>query len=69
LFAIFISLIFFPGSAPHVEFAKELMDSDDPSVKMLRSFQDRLNRRIDKVQTIFSIFLPVFYFKSTVKPV
>ncbi|KAK7091540.1 protein phosphatase 1 regulatory subunit 12A-like [Littorina saxatilis] len=40
-----------PGSAPHVELATDGMDdnaSRDPSIQLLRSFQDRLNRRIEK---------------------
>lgn len=37
-----------PGSAPHVELACDSMDTSDRSIQLLRSFQDRLNRRIEK---------------------
>ncbi|KAK7464566.1 hypothetical protein BaRGS_00037876 [Batillaria attramentaria] len=40
-----------PGSAPHVELASDNMGDipgNDRSIQLLRSFQDRLNRRIEK---------------------
>lgn len=38
-----------PGSAPHVELASDsLGESNDRSIQLLRSFQERLNKRIEK---------------------
>lgn len=40
-----------PGAGPHVELATDSLGenaSKDPSIMLLRSFQERLNRRIDK---------------------
>ncbi|XP_076456786.1 uncharacterized protein LOC143291073 [Babylonia areolata] len=46
-----MSPVWSPGSAPHVELASDSLGervSQDPNIQILRSFQDRLNRRIQK---------------------
>lgn len=46
-----VLLLHFAGSAPHVELVTDNLGdnaTNDPSIQLLRSFQDRLNRRIEK---------------------